>query len=128
MTYKPLPEGLTIRESSVDGLGLFAARSFPAETILGISHIRNKRFEDSYIRTPLGGFINHSESPNVEKVGPAESREVSEDMLLIRTIRDIAVGEELLVKYTLYDMDEEAPDEDIWGEYKIRYDRNEQPR
>ena len=125
MTYKPLPDGLTIRESSVDGLGLFASVVIASGTVLGISHIRDKRFEDNYIRTPLGGFINHSATPNVDKVGPAESRDVDHDYIMIKTNRDIAKGEEILIEYTLYELNEDAPDFDAWGEYKIRYDRNQ---
>tara|TARA_R100000742_G_C4278438_1_gene101254 strand:+ start:90 stop:473 length:384 start_codon:yes stop_codon:yes gene_type:complete len=126
MTYKPLPDGLTVRESSVDGLGLFTSFAIAKGTTLGVSHIRDKRFENNYIRTPLGGFINHSENPNVVKVGPAESRDVDHDLIYIKTNRDIAKGEEILIKYTLYELneDEDAPDFDAWGEYKIRYDRN----
>ena len=42
--YKPLPDGLTIRESDVQGLGLFATKDFDADVVLGIVHILNKNF------------------------------------------------------------------------------------
>ena len=32
--YKPLPDGLTIRESNVQGLGLFATKDFDADVVL----------------------------------------------------------------------------------------------
>ena len=41
--YRPLPEGLTIKESNVQGLGLFATEYFKADTIFGIVHIENKK-------------------------------------------------------------------------------------
>ena len=49
--YKPLPDGITVKESSVQGLGLFATQDFPSDTILGIVHINNKNFPHGYIRT-----------------------------------------------------------------------------
>ena len=61
--YRPLIEELTIKESSINGLGLFATENIKAGIYLGETHIwETKRWE--YIRTPLGGFINHSETPN----------------------------------------------------------------
>ena len=41
--YKPLPDGLTIKESNVQGLGLFATKDFPGDVVLGIVHILNKK-------------------------------------------------------------------------------------
>ena len=32
---------------------------------LGVTHIRDEQFENKYIRTPVGGFYNHSNDPNV---------------------------------------------------------------
>ena len=34
--YKPLPNGITIKESNVQGLGVFATKDFDADVILGI--------------------------------------------------------------------------------------------
>ena len=64
--YKPLPDGITIKQSDVQGLGLFATKDFPADVILGIVHIHNKNFPHGYIRTALGAFYNHSDDPNVK--------------------------------------------------------------
>ena len=49
--YKPLPDGLTIKESNVQGLGLFATRDFDSEVVLGIVHVLNKNFPHGSIRT-----------------------------------------------------------------------------
>ena len=59
MSYKPLPNFLTIKASSVHGLGLFAVSKIKKNTMIGITHVLNQEFENNYIRTPLGGFINH---------------------------------------------------------------------
>ena len=42
--YKPLPDGITIKESNVQGLGVFATKDFDADVVLGIVHILNKNF------------------------------------------------------------------------------------
>ena len=94
--YRPLPSYLTIKSSSVEGLGLFATEPIKKSTNLGISHVSHILFDDGYIRTPIGGFINHSNTPNCEK--SKEGR-----YLYIITITDIKEGQELTLKYTFYD-------------------------
>ena len=98
--YKPLPDTLTIKTSNVDGLGLFAKEGIGQGTNLGLSHLK---IEDTIIRTPLGGFINHSGEANCVKV---ELRMANEKFNYKKwnlvTIRDIKEGEELTVRYTFY--------------------------
>ena len=96
--YKALPDCLTIDKSKIHGLGLFASKRIPQGTNQGVSHFKEEsgEFENNYIRTPLGGFINHAETPNCKKLG-----EGNRVMSLI-TICDIEEGEELIVRYTLY--------------------------
>ena len=62
--YRPLPKELTIKNSVIEGLGLFATANIKTNTFIGVTHIRDEQFENKYIRTPLGGFINHSDTPN----------------------------------------------------------------
>ena len=63
--YRPLPDGLTIKNSPIEGLGLFATIIIKKNTFIGVTHIRDEQFENKYIRTPLGGFYNHSNDPTV---------------------------------------------------------------
>ena len=63
--YRPLPDGLTIKNSPIEGLGLFATKDIKKNTFIGLTHVRDEQFENKYIRTPLGGFYNHSNEPNV---------------------------------------------------------------
>ena len=63
--YKPLPKQLTIKNSVIEGLGLFATENIQINSFIGITHIRDEQFENKYIRTPLGGFYNHSNKANV---------------------------------------------------------------
>ena len=95
MNYKPLPHGLTILKSKIDGLGLFATQYILKNTVLGIIHIHDSRFENNCIRTPLGGFINHSEDPNLQTYS-------EKDFKYIKTIKEVTTAEELTLKYTLY--------------------------
>ena len=63
--YKPLPKQLTIKESPIDGLGLYALENIKKNSFIGVTHVRDEQFENKYIRTPIGGFYNHSNDPNV---------------------------------------------------------------
>tara|TARA_R110000744_G_scaffold348861_1_gene454518 strand:- start:45 stop:383 length:339 start_codon:yes stop_codon:yes gene_type:complete len=105
--YKPLPESLTIKESGIHDLGLFAKEGIAQGTNLGMSHVA---IGSGIIRTPMGGFINHSNTANVVKV-ELKINEMDDPLLKIATkkwnlvtLRDIKKGEELTVKYTFYDI------------------------
>ena len=98
MMYRPLPENVTIEKSKIDGFGLFAAQYIKSGTSLGVARVEDDRFEDGYIRTPLGGLYNHSDSPNCEVIKMG-------GFLCLVTICDIEPGTELVVEYTLYKID-----------------------
>ena len=66
--YRPLPDGLTIKKSPIEGLGLYAAKDIQSNVFIGLTHILDERFENNYVRTPLGGFYNHSDKPNVQRM------------------------------------------------------------
>ena len=95
MSYRPLPDSLTIKPSSIDGLGLFATQTIPKNIDLGMIHFS---YGELIIRTPLGGFINHSLTPNCKKLD-------LEDEWHLKTIKEIKKGQELTLKYTLYNPD-----------------------
>ena len=105
--YKPLPESLTIKTSKVNGLGLFAKEGIAQGTNLGMSHLK---ISDTILRTPLGGFINHSNDPNLVKVELLMSNHDDPKMKFdykkwnLVTLRDIKKGEELTLRYTFYNI------------------------
>lgn len=70
--YRPLPIGTTIKKSKIEGLGLYTLMDLEKNQDLGISHVVNKDFKNNLIRTPLGGFINHSKTPNAAIVKKGE--------------------------------------------------------
>ena len=92
--YKPLPENLYINKSKIEGYGIFANDNLKKDLDLGTTHIKVPMII-GLIRTPLGGFINHSDKPNCQKI------EVDNKWYL-QTLRDIKKGEELTLKYTFY--------------------------
>jgi len=103
--YRPLPKELTIKESDIQGLGLFAVEKIKSG-IIGIGWVKHDDhvFRNGYVRTPLGGFINHSDNPNCEK-------QVHESVGLIwlKAMRNIESGEELTITYTLYAIGDPFP-------------------
>jgi len=99
-TYKPLPKSVAVRVSPIHGYGLFAIDDIPYGTDLGVSHVFAAGFKDNYIRTPLGGFINHRDTPNCYKVKSHEDSALT--YYILQTIKDIKKGEELTVAYTIY--------------------------
>ena len=96
--YKPLPDYLAIGPSDIHGAGIIAREDIPAEIDLGISHVYDPNFQHEYIRTPLGGFMNHSDKPNCELI------EDDEDVTYkkVKTICKVKEGQELTLKYSLY--------------------------
>ena len=94
--YKPLPDILTIKDSGIHGLGLFAKENIPSGTVLGMIHFQ---FNGELMRTPLGAFGNHSDDPTCEKFWDSLDSGAG---WYLRTKRDINEGEELTWTYTLY--------------------------
>jgi SET domain-containing protein len=97
MTYAPLPNFLEIRTSKIHGHGLFSKTFIPKGTVLGITHVFHPDFENKYIRTPLGGFYNHSQDPNCET-------QSVEDFIYLKTIKDVRMNQELTASYRLYNL------------------------
>ena len=96
-TYQPLPSGLTVADSGIAGQGLFTTRKLVAGTDLGISHYR---IDGEYIRTPLGGFINHAAEPNCQRTQIRVRPGFDKWNLMV--MEDIEEGGELTLKYKLY--------------------------
>jgi len=105
MSYKPLPDGLFIKESIIEGQGLFTNRDLTLSCDLGTSHYE---IDEILIRTPLGGFINHSNTPNcVRKMIKAGPKFDKWDIIVVENIK---AGDELTLKYSIYNTKED----NIW--------------
>ena len=100
MKYHPLPDELEICCSPIQGMGIFAKQKIPKGTNFGMTHLQ---VSESLVRTPLGGFLNHSEDPNCEKVKlyfKSDKGDFTKWNLV--TIKDIKAKEELTLTYTIY--------------------------
>ena len=104
--YRPLPNGITIGQSDIEGLGLISTKKFSKDIVLGIVHIRNNYFPHGYIRTALGAFYNHSDKPNCVVLN-GYWHQIPVKYLM--TITDVKPGDELTAEYTLY-----AVEDDEW--------------
>jgi len=101
--YRPLPNGITITKSGIDGLGVVATKTFKADIVLGVAHVANKNFPHGHIRTALGAFYNHSDDPNCVVLN-GYWHQIPVKYLV--TSQNIKVGDELTAKYTLYTVED----------------------
>lgn len=91
-----LPEGfasvLTVRQSDIEGKGIFASWPFDAGSIVGPVRINGRR-------TPLGRYLNHSKTPNAKLV-LAENKDI-----ILFALKNISgckggdKGEEIMIDY-----------------------------
>ena len=61
--YKPLPDCIEVQKSPIEGFGLFAIQDISKDFDIGMSHIKVPIIQ-GYIRTSIGGFLNHSDDAN----------------------------------------------------------------
>ena len=102
--YRPLPSCIEVRRMESIGKGqhgLFALENIPAGSHLGVTSLdlnkeQRKLVQLECLRTPLGGFVNHSEKPNAVLVrepafyGP---------LLIMWSVKPIKIGEEITAFY-----------------------------
>ena len=89
--YKPLPDNLELKPSPIHGYGIFATAPISTGEMLGMSHIQSPEL----VRTPLGGYINHSMNPNCIRI-------LEGNRWYLQAIADISVGEEITLMYKGY--------------------------
>jgi len=104
--YRSLPDFLTIKSNRTlskktgrGELGLYTTEVIYQDEYLGITHHNVDSGDEDMIRTPLGGFINHSETPNCMLVRVSEH----DDSYQLVTINEIYPDSELTLKYSHYD-------------------------
>lgn len=104
--WRPLPNYLTIKQSTIEGLGLFTTKALKEGTDLGITHVYDSRFHDNYLRFPLGAFVNHHEIPNCKAVFCEEDVALGKvKHIRIVVIKDIQKDAEITVKYVINKLD-----------------------
>ena len=101
---------LRVKASPIHGLGVFTSGSLPKGLEIeraGILSIgqdvlpdytfgwpQNSKWEEFVIALGYGSYYNHSSEPNIEWISDEVNR-----LLVFRTLREIAPGEELLSNY-----------------------------
>ena len=101
MNYRPLPTMVTIKNSDIEGMGLFSTEAIKEGRNIGMTHYKAHSEDvvpNGWVRTPLGGFINHSESPNAELIGIGRAK-------YLITLIDIMPDEEITLSYTMYSVE-----------------------
>jgi hypothetical protein len=105
LTYRPLPPDVRLGFSDIEGIGVFAKKDIERGHNFGMSHLK---LGSRIIRTPLGGFINHSDHPNCFKVSLRFTNEDDPTIAFnykiwnLVTTKNIKTDEELTVKYEWY--------------------------
>ena len=89
-TYRPLPDSVTINSSDIQGLGLYTIAYIFKDTVIGKSHMK---VGEELIRLPLGGFINHSLTPNCIII------EIEKSCFYLKAIETISSSIEITVDY-----------------------------
>ncbi len=104
--WRPLPDFLTIKQSTIEGLGLFTTDQIKQGDDLGMTHVFDPRFHDNYLRLPLGAFVNHHEIPNFKAVFCEEDEKIGKvKHIRIVALNDIEKGSEITVKYVINKLD-----------------------
>ncbi|MDG1652843.1 MAG: SET domain-containing protein [Flavobacteriaceae bacterium] len=104
--WRPLPDFLTIKQSTIEGLGLFTTDQIKQGDDLGMTHVFDPRFHDNYLRLPLGAFVNHHEIPNCKAVFCEEDEKLGKvKHIRIVALNDIEKGSEITVKYVINKLD-----------------------
>jgi hypothetical protein len=99
--YNPLPKCVEVKPClRTGGCGLFAKEDIPGGSKLGVTHISvtNQQqmdlIKDGAVRTPLGGFLNHSDEPNAIVMPEGNIARI------LWSVKPIHKGEEITAFYT----------------------------
>ena len=125
--YRPLKDIFTIKESPIEGLGLFAETAIaphpdnPLSCYIGHHYEEEdglelptggevKEFITHYlvggnlIRTPIGGFINHDTNPNCTLIRVEDEYDSYDAVFYLKPLRIIDQGEEITLNYNVHCM------------------------
>jgi hypothetical protein len=78
--------GLKVRDSKIEGKGLFADKEFNEGDVIGIAHIND------VATSMIGRFHNHSDNPNAHSISIGNKR-------YLAALRPLMKGEEITVDY-----------------------------
>jgi hypothetical protein len=104
MSYLPIPRYLELKQSPIHGMGIFVKFNcfLPEEVKNHNDHITHYIISNGenkqLIRTPLGGFINHSSKPNCTLTKQDITNNIS--LYRLTPLYNIMSGEEITLDYT----------------------------
>ena len=98
---------MEVRNTEESGHGLYATMDIPAGSYLGISHValsieQENLVKRNYVRTPIGGLINHSETPTCVLVRHPQDERPEKLGLVTHmwSVKPIKKGSEITCLYT----------------------------
>ena len=106
-TIDDLVQGsVTVQNRVLDDMVIMRADGTPTYMLavvvddhdMGITHVYDSNFLHEYVRTPLGGFVNHNDEPNCRTVD-------IQGYKYLTALKNIEPGEELTLKYSMYNLD-----------------------
>lgn len=95
--YTPIPNFLEKKESPIHGEGIFATEDINRDTLICDTHVRVTGPIPKTLRTPVGGYLNHSKSPNCKFI--IVLRRSQFVVYSVKALKPIQPGEELTVNY-----------------------------
>ena len=95
--WRPLPDSVTIKNSDIDGLGLFAKTNIASGTNLGMMRIL---VGSEWIRTALGSFSNHV-NDNPACMTYSDVNKEGYSCYYLKVIKDLIEGDELTLSYNM---------------------------
>ena len=95
--WRPLPDSVTIKNSDINGLGLFATTNIASGTNLGMMRIL---VGSEWIRTALGSFSNHV-NDNPACMTYSDVNKEGYSCYHLKVIKDLIEGDELTLTYNM---------------------------
>ena len=95
--YSPIPPELERLKSDIDGEGIFVTDNFSKLNNI-ITHVVVRSL-GLVSRTPVGGYLNHSENPNCTLIMSDGNYDV--EIYCIKLLRDVVKEEELTLDYEI---------------------------
>lgn len=125
--YRPLKDVFTVKKSPIEGKGLFSIDCISPHPDNPISCYTGYGYEcitgncepvggevnefithylvgDNLIRTPIGGFINHSDDPNCTLIRVENEYSPYDAIFYLRPLRAIEQDEEITLNYNVHCM------------------------
>jgi len=96
--YRPIPKPFYLDKSNIEGYGIFTDRDIDFDEIFFERETHTRLSTGELLRSPLGRFINNSDTPNATLWGDQPDKAGNIQRYLLIT-RDVKAGEEITLRY-----------------------------